>query len=68
MKRHLDKVKERICCDGGCTLGLGCPAYAPGVIEGPARRAARQTPAQRLHRGLWRGVRALVLHLLGPHP
>lgn len=25
----------RTCCDGRCTRGHGCPAFAPGVIDGP---------------------------------
>lgn len=39
---------DRHCCDGRCANGQGCPAFAPGVIDGPHwpyapkwRRAAR---------------------------
>lgn len=33
------ELPERTCCDGGCDRGLPCPAFAPGVIDGPHRRA-----------------------------
>lgn len=29
----------RTCCDGRCTSGHGCPAFAPGVLE--SHRAPR---------------------------
>lgn len=31
--------RDRQCCDGGCTRGLGCPAFALGAVDGPYRRA-----------------------------
>ena len=34
MREHI----ERSCCDGRCTTGQGCPAFAPGVIDGPYQR------------------------------
>jgi len=47
---------ERNCCDGLCTRGQPCPAFAPGVIEGPHRagllaRLLRALAA--LRRALW---------------
>ena len=29
------RASERTCCDGLCTKSLPCPAFAPGVIDGP---------------------------------
>ena len=42
--------RERHCCDGLCTTAKrGCPAFAPGVIEGPVSRPMWP----RLKRVLW---------------
>lgn len=53
------KRADRICCDGGCCQGRDCPLMAnqrrpaaqqrlaPGVIDGPHRRAALRTRVAR---------------------
>lgn len=41
MRKGRHTKAERICCDGRCTAGECCPAFAPGVIESyrmPVRR------------------------------
>ena len=37
-QRRPAPARQRHCCDGGCTEGLPCPTFAPGVIDGPAWR------------------------------
>lgn len=32
------ELRERTCCDGLCARGYPCPAFAPGVIQGPYHR------------------------------
>lgn len=47
----------RTCCDGRCTRPGGhCPAFAPGVIDGPHLNARRELA--------WRWVRRVALALL----
>lgn len=49
----------RRCCDGLCNQGRRCPAFAPGVIEGPHRRGTLATLAKRVRaalRALWRDI------------
>ena len=39
MPRDLTRPRsERHCCDGLCVEGRICPAFAPGVIQGPYPR------------------------------
>ncbi len=38
----MSRADERFCCDGRCCQGRGCPAFAPGVIDGPHRRSLRR--------------------------
>jgi len=46
----------RTCCDGRCTRPGGtCPAFAPGVIDGPHTRARRALA--------WRWVRRVGITL-----
>ncbi len=40
-------MDSRFCCDGKCTRdGTTCPAFAPGVIDGPHKPKT----------GLWRAI------------
>lgn len=34
-------LTHRQCCDGQCVQGRHCPAFAPGVIDGPYGQARR---------------------------
>lgn len=55
MRREL----HRQCCDGRCTTGLPCPAFAPGVL------AHHRMP---LGRRVWRFLGRLLAWLGGEHP
>jgi hypothetical protein len=37
------RATERTCCDGLCTKSQPCPAFAPGVIDGPhSKRSSKR--------------------------
>lgn len=62
---------NRFCCDHKCLRGGQCPAFAPGVIEGPYRRSTRRK-AKALVIAVAKGVRGalrlLWAYLVGPRP
>lgn len=62
---------KRRCCDGLCQQARHCPAFAPGVIEGPHRRSARRKAATQARNAV-EGVLGWLLlfwdYLKGPRP
>ena len=62
---------KRRCCDGLCQQGRFCPAFAPGVIEGPYKRSVRRaaaTKARTAYKGVTGGLRMFWDYLMGPRP
>lgn len=53
---------ERHCCDGQCLQGCPCPAFAPGVIQGPYWR---RHPVRRAMRALGDLLAVATVALLG---
>jgi len=51
----MPRNRDRHCCDGRCVYGQGCPAFAPGAIDGPHRR---------LDRTWWRPAGVLLVMVL----
>lgn len=36
------RATNRTCCDGLCQQGRQCPAFAPGVIDGPHSKGSKK--------------------------